>query len=105
MYTDFLLVAEDTSIELTVDIVTGANRGDHAKLCSDKCAETEDEVNRVYIGLRSVSDTKVKCACIPRDFNKIIGMVPEDTPHRNGYQIKKPEARDNGAYIYSFFRK
>ena len=99
------MFAEDTSIELTVDAVNTANRGNHAKLCSDKCAETENEVNRVYIGLRSVSNTKVKCACIPRDFTKIIGVVPEGTSHGNGYWHKKPEKRSNGAYVYSFFRK
>ena len=100
-----MLVAEDTSIELTVENIEAANRGKHAKLCSDKCAETEDEVNRVYIGLRRVSDTKVKCACIPRDFTKIIGVAPESASNRNGYWHKKPEKRSNGAYIYTFFRK
>ena len=75
------------------------------KRCIKECGAKVPEVDRVFIGLRTVSDKLVKCACIGRNFGKIIGMVPSDVPNSDGYDSKSPERRENGAFVYKVYRK
>ena len=62
-------------------------------------------MNRAYVALRKVSDSLYKCACVARDFSKIIGFTTADTPKKSGYVSANPDKRDIGAYVYSLFRK
>ena len=97
------LFADDTSIELSVDSIDAGTMPKKAKTCHDKCGDEVNPVDHVYVGLMSVSDTVVKCACIPRDFSKIIGFVANS--NYDAFTAKQPEAKENGLYVYSLFRE
>ena len=88
---------------MTVDNIGASTMPKKAKTCHDRCADEVTPVNHVYVGLRSVSDTVVKCACIQRDFSKIIGFVANS--NYDAFTAKQPDAKENGLYIYSLFRE
>ena len=81
------------------------NKASAANKCHNLCIKEKKEIVRAYVGIRTVSDTLVKCACIPRDFSKIIGVVPASTADRDAYTSKTPDKKANGLFIYSIFRE
>ena len=71
-----------------------------------------EEVLRVYVGVRKVSDTAAKCACIPRGWGaKLLGFV--DGTNADGstpagldaYTDTQANQMEFGAYVYALFNK
>lgn len=65
------------------------------------------QVDRVYVAVRKVSASKMRCACVSRDFTKILGIVDqvESVANKGGLSTVQPASRDIGAHVYTFFRK
>ena len=64
-------------------------------------------MDRVYVAVRKVSASKMRCACVARDFSKILGFVDQvaSVANRGGLSTVQPASRDIGAHVYTFFRK
>ena len=84
---------------------------DLALQCSTQClSSTSGESERVYVGIRKISDSEAKCACIPRT-NKLWGMVDgtnADGSTETGYDAYNDiniDMKSVGAYVYSIFAK
>ena len=101
--------SEDTFIVIIWDFSNPME--DLAVECSTRClSETNGEAERVYVGVRKISNTEAKCACIPRT-SMLLGLVDgtksdgTTEPEYDAYSYLNNEPKQIGAYVYSVFSK